>query len=837
MGKATKKPKAKQATTKPTGSKWNDPKYLKLKKKAQTNNNGTNETAVTSIAENRIPNQPFVPLVYVRITSPGTKESDKAYLELTLPPSKNSKQPSSGNIGLDMTVKRQAKNNQPAGVTLEMTFADETAVLVEEALESALHGGVSDLGNDKPADQPKKKNKTKKKDPETGKNSALSKIVTTKTVFDNDKKNKVKKRTASTDANKITITDSTSPFKKNSRSLITNFSANLEAFSEVASTKTTTSTTGNPYEDDISAAQKILKSVGDPLDRNLQSKKAKAAKRAQDKKSKAKKSNKDKSDKGSNQTASDVTDTAGLDFYYGYYNNSRSQMYHCTIKDATIEFTSYGTRVTVQAVSTSTAEGAQPQYKSYKTGNPAEIVKEIAQRDGWDIGTVVSTETVYDTPAKVVKGKTIIDKSKPAHKKVFTQNGVGDTEFINKTLIPYSYSNIDGSSDYVFWMTQGSTAPAVNFAPKTYKAQYDKANKNGQPSKTYTFKWGSVSDTSVRSFVPDYSLAKSSFKPDSISAVTLEKFSNAMFNTQYDKSNSSWISSYANSTGYYSANYPLTLGGSTYTFQQLETTAARMWFLNMNNSYRATLNIIGDPTLEPQSAIAVIVMNPNGLPHHTSGIYLILSITDTIQGGLFNSALELIKLPTTPDEGGSEGITGITVHKGNPQDTDGTGSGTTKTSKDPSDDDTPGASGKWIKPISGPWGTNCNGFGPNHPAPGRKNNFHDGYDFGSANHGTKIRACHAGQVVVAKYLASWSKQYIAIKSGSYYHIYQEFSSNSSDVLVKKGDTVKTGQHIANLNGGTHLHLGINAKTCRESLTHPYDYGHWRNPRTFIKSHS
>lgn len=835
-----------------------DPKYKKLKDK-ELSSNGTSGIAVASHKANYIPDQPFVPEVYVRITSPGSTEKDKSYLELTLPPSTSAKHPSSGNIGLDMTVQRQAKNNQPAGVSLEMTFADETAILVEEALESAIHGGVSDLGGDFDYD-----NAGNKIDPKTGKSykeereaaknkkdAAATKkrqeeqakkgspLPTSPFEHDNNKKNKPTH--TGPYSNKI---PAATPFKPHAHS-IASLSSKMRksiALSSPTSMKNTV-----PYSNDINSAISIIKSVSPKDDKNTSKKLSKSSKKDKDHKNqekaknKGKKSNKSSKDKDSSGDKNAAT-TAGLDFYYGYYGEVRSQMYHCTVKDATVQFTSYGVRLTVTAVSTATAEGTSPKYRSFKSGNPSQIVLQIAKQNDWDVGTVVATKPLYDGPSKVVKGKPVLytSKSSKATKlKVFTQKGVGDNEFISKTLIPDSVSNLDNSSDYVFWMSQGKNAPAVNFAPKAYKAAYDAANKNGEPSQTYTFRWGAVSDTSVRSFTPDYSIAKSSFKPDSVSASTLEKFSNAMFNTQYDKSNDSWVSAYANSSDAYSVNYPLNLGGSTYTFQEIQGAAARMWYLNQNNSYKASMNIVGDPTLEPQSAIAVIIMNPNGLPHHTSGIYLILSITDTINGGLFNSSLELMKLPTTPDIGGTDGIKGISVHKGDPQEfgSDSSKSTTSKKSTDdPSDDGS--AKGKWIKPISGPWGANCDGFGPNHPAPHRQNNFHDGYDFGSYNHGSKIRAPHAGTVVVARVnMSTWSKDYIVIKSGSIYTILQEFSTQASGIKVKKGDKVKTGQHVATLDStGYHLHLGINTKTYRESETCPWSYGHWRNPRKFIQSH-
>ena len=64
-------------------------------------------------------------------------------------------------------------------------------------------------------------------------------------------------------------------------------------------------------------------------------------------------------------------------------------------------------------------------------------------------------------------------------------------------------------------------------------------------------------------------------------------------------------------------------------------------------SYRATANIEGFNTLSPQDYIEIIVVpkNDSGQPsyHHTSGIYFILEMEDTISNGKYSSSLTLIK--------------------------------------------------------------------------------------------------------------------------------------------------------------------------------------------------
>jgi hypothetical protein len=57
---------------------------------------------------------------------------------------------------------------------------------------------------------------------------------------------------------------------------------------------------------------------------------------------------------------------------------------------------------------------------------------------------------------------------------------------------------------------------------------------------------------------------------------------------------------------------------------------------------KATMTIVGDPTLKPWTQINVIPMLPNGEPHRpTAGTYTITQITDNLSPGDFQTELEL----------------------------------------------------------------------------------------------------------------------------------------------------------------------------------------------------
>lgn len=143
--------------------------------------------------------------------------------------------------------------------------------------------------------------------------------------------------------------------------------------------------------------------------------------------------------------------------------------------------------------------------------------------------------------------------------------------------------------------------------------------------------------------------------------------------------------------------------------------------------------------------------------------------------------------------------------------------------------------GKWRLPFDGELKPYEEGqqFGKTSVPRGR-GYFHDGYDFGSAKYSGSIKAVHDGSVLHTGYEGSQLGCVIVLKVDDYQVMYQEFSQSMSDVLVKAGDNVKSGQNIARLNS-SHLHLGVTKKDWRAALgSWDIDDGTWLDPIKIIK---
>lgn len=92
-----------------------------------------------------------------------------------------------------------------------------------------------------------------------------------------------------------------------------------------------------------------------------------------------------------------------------------------------------------------------------------------------------------------------------------------------------------------------------------------------------------------------------------------------------------------------SGNVGVVLGMSGSSFKNLESSAASMWSRYFSSVYGASLEILGDTRVKFQGHIKIAVYTKYGFLHHTSGIYNIQGITDTISGGMFTTSLDLQK--------------------------------------------------------------------------------------------------------------------------------------------------------------------------------------------------
>ena len=127
-------------------------------------------------------------------------------------------------------------------------------------------------------------------------------------------------------------------------------------------------------------------------------------------------------------------------------------------------------------------------------------------------------------------------------------------------------------------------------------------------------------------------------------------------------------------------------------------------------------------------------------------------------------------------------------------------------------------------------------FGVNPGGEFRMNGFHDGLDFGSADHpGSAVHAVHSGVVTQIGYIAGL-ENYVVVRSDEYTFVYQEAFSNKGNISVKVGQQINTGDVIG-YRDTFHLHLGITRETnVMKAIANSFNNnGTWLDPRALIKN--
>ena len=224
-----------------------------------------------------------------------------------------------------------------------------------------------------------------------------------------------------------------------------------------------------------------------------------------------------------------------------------------------------------------------------------------------------NTYTYYFGIPKNTKEKV---KSFGGNKKCKVKVGTGDTNANNvKGTV-----NAKGDS----WGDQNSLDDNSSSKPKYIK--------NVPIAKYYEY-YSGRSDNTVISFAPQYGDMLKAFGGSYVSAKSIKASRNEMVQ----------VSAGGTKNGQYSTKI---LGLSSSDAKTLKKQAETLFAAYSTAYYKATLEVIGDPTITPMSYVYVAVYTKYGNIHHSSGVYMIMSVEDNITGGQYTSTLELQRVGT-----------------------------------------------------------------------------------------------------------------------------------------------------------------------------------------------
>lgn len=314
-------------------------------------------------------------------------------------------------------------------------------------------------------------------------------------------------------------------------------------------------------------------------------------------------------------------------FRYGYVDGHASELYSGMILDYGLSFEQGAAVLNVTGTSNVMRSHAKKATRSFKNKTIDQIVTELAKLEGWDIG--------YIEPCVPIKGFYDEASTKEVHK-TFQQLNISTPKFIKEELAPYAVSAKTGESGFKLYFKDTASGVKVYFTPPNFN-QRPKDNNN------FLYDMYQTGRGRIKTFSPQVQGSVIIAGGGTAVAQGFDPLTGELIEAKHtDSTNPNQINTNSKSViAYETGKTPINI--SSASKKEMEARLASLWYNAANLAYPASMNIVGDPTLEPNTTCNITIITRKGTPHHTSGLYLITKITDQISGGDYDTQVELIK--------------------------------------------------------------------------------------------------------------------------------------------------------------------------------------------------
>lgn len=315
---------------------------------------------------------------------------------------------------------------------------------------------------------------------------------------------------------------------------------------------------------------------------------------------------------------------------YGYYGTGfKSKLVKHRLLNYNLTFEASGPIISVTTVTEGVVDNLVPRTIELDTNNPTEAVKKICKALGYtvlDENFDPSTDVLADNPFNLLAEYPI--------------------KYIQEVIVPQAAG--EGEEIFRFTLDPDNVA---HFKRVTYHTT------NTDTLRTYIY--GKGYDSSVIDFSVDI---KAIFGGAGDFNVATE-YRTSAFGTK-DKhfmaksldSSSTMTEATGDITHTSKDQSQLIVDSAGYTPTQMSNKLYYLMKSSIHDAYEATLTIVGDPTIDHihERYVRVINMTNKGFLHHTSGVYWIKGVTDSIQGGEMTTSLKLVRNATAGDIDGVE---------------------------------------------------------------------------------------------------------------------------------------------------------------------------------------
>ena len=311
------------------------------------------------------------------------------------------------------------------------------------------------------------------------------------------------------------------------------------------------------------------------------------------------------------QVILDIDGGWNVSFKYGWSKGAKSTYKYGMISDYTPTFLPGGyMKLEVSGTLVGLPEDVNDQIFSFISTSPSDTVQKISEHMGWVIEEIEPTK-----PYKIPKPVRI------------TNANVVD--YIREKLEPNSINLKKEPMKFILDTNNGQD-----------HVYFISVNKSTAAQKNYNFFVNMGNYGSVLSWSPQYS------------GRLVANQVNAQMASMDSETNEIYCFGANNSS--LKSQAGLVISGST-SPENMEALLANKWYQNNIGCLKATLEIVGDPTLKVGQCINVLPMRADGELHLSYGTYMIQKITETIAGD-YKTTLELVQ---QSDENTNQGETGL----------------------------------------------------------------------------------------------------------------------------------------------------------------------------------
>lgn len=306
---------------------------------------------------------------------------------------------------------------------------------------------------------------------------------------------------------------------------------------------------------------------------------------------------------------------------YGYVDGPMSPEYKMLLQDYSISFTNTGTIMSIRAISEAIYHNLNPIELDTGTNNPSEAIKKICDYMGWK----VDLSDFVDT-------KPVVGRSN------YVLSGVSPIQYIYEVILPDARTNDDLEETIVFQIDaiEGNVA---HLKAKTY-GESSEVDRNSVPTYIYMKGYDSVIESlSINT--------KGVFGGTTQFQTVTGLVANTIDDDKTERSVRVDLDSSASKSTGVGDRSATSADQSVVTYrsagESVDQTEARLNYLIKNGAsqaYEATMTILGDPNIRILQDVRLIILTDKGTEyHHTSGIYIVTGISDSIENGSFRTNL------------------------------------------------------------------------------------------------------------------------------------------------------------------------------------------------------